>query len=399
MGKRLNGLLIKAIRKKSGLRQVDLAALSGLSEESVRLAERGRPIGIDVHTRLAKALRVDPADQLFAEKGLRLDQVRRLDEDGEALGQSASGQRRRVVEERVTRVRLDLNGRRALRHYLLTKLTPVSAFTLDPRGICCHEEVIDGWTQAAYEGFLAACIFYLENGTFAYQEGACGNFYTYLKSVLMGRHGKIVFATGDEDDAGFPRNRKLEENIERMWDESEIGPAGDLRDDLYRYCPTLEPNSYYRGWLECCYWLTGNAELNLRHKIDKLVPFYLRLVLDMVRSYIDRFENASTPGTLYFWAVVQHHLHRAFGESRFEMDEREFGKGREHSFEDLLIHVGRSVELSETALDSYRDLVDSYPDRETGYQAAILKLQSQFMYTGKKSGDQFPMNAARIPHR
>jgi transcriptional regulator with XRE-family HTH domain len=71
MGQKLNGPLIKAMRKAVGPRQGDLAALAGISDRSVRDAERGKAVGIDVCNRLATALRVDPPDQLFAEKGLR----------------------------------------------------------------------------------------------------------------------------------------------------------------------------------------------------------------------------------------------------------------------------------------------------------------------------------------
>jgi transcriptional regulator with XRE-family HTH domain len=285
VGKELNGPLIKSLRGAAGQRQEDLAALAGISDRSLRLAESGKKVGIDTVTRLAAALKLDPPDQLFAEKRLHLDQVRRVGDSNHAsemsprqMGELSKG------EEPITRVRLDRAGRRSLRRYVLNLITPISGFRLRKSGVCFHEEAIGGWNQSMYEGFLAACVFFLENGTFAYKEGACGNFYTFLKSLLMGRQGQKMLGTGDADGEECPRNRVLEEKVEKIWEESEIGPAGSLSEDLHRYCPPCEPDSFYRGWLECCYWLTGNASMNLEKEIEHDVDFYRTIVIGS-RSY------------------------------------------------------------------------------------------------------------------
>lgn len=148
MGQRLNGPLIKAMRKAAGQGQEDLAAIAGISERSVRDAERGTPVGIDVCIRLATALRVDPPDQLFVEKGLRLDQVRRLPDSASLPGPS-----NQPVAE-IGRVHFAPQGRRDVRQFLLRQLTPTSGHTLQGCEVSFDKDSVSEWPKESFEGFV-----------------------------------------------------------------------------------------------------------------------------------------------------------------------------------------------------------------------------------------------------
>jgi transcriptional regulator with XRE-family HTH domain len=156
MGQKLNGPLIKALRKSTGQRQDDLAVLAGISVRSIGDAERGKAVGIDVCIRIAKALLVDPADQLLAEKGLRLDQVRRSCEPATAYDAA----RRSVAE--IGRVRFTHQGRRAIRLFLLRQVTPPSGFTLQAKEVTLFDDSMEKWPKGTFEGFAAACLPYGE---------------------------------------------------------------------------------------------------------------------------------------------------------------------------------------------------------------------------------------------
>jgi hypothetical protein len=88
---------------------------------------------------------------------------------------------------------------------------------------------------------------------------------------MMGNHARKLEGTGDPDDSDHPRIEALEAHANKLWTESEMGPGGGLSDDLYCYCQACEPGAFYRGWLECSYWLVGNVSLNLEHKYEKAV--------------------------------------------------------------------------------------------------------------------------------
>jgi hypothetical protein len=91
MGILLNGKLIKEIREEEmRMTQEELIGRSEMKEEtsisirSLRKAESDIPVGADVYVRLARLLRVEPADHLRAEKKLTLAQLRRLNEEAPA---------------------------------------------------------------------------------------------------------------------------------------------------------------------------------------------------------------------------------------------------------------------------------------------------------------------------
>jgi hypothetical protein len=241
---------------------------------------------------------------------------------------------------------------------------------------------------------LAACVFFVE-GAFESSDG--GNGSTALLSLLMGKHALRLKDTGVEEGSDHPRNPKLEAEVQEMWGDSGMYAAGIIADDLFEACPPESPLNYYLGWLDCCTWLTMNAANNMEIERERTVHSYHDILLEMTRSYLDRFEDMLAPGTKVFWGIAHHCLRVQLGASKYEPDEDEFQKNHPHSFKELLEHVRFVLELNNDNVEKYRDIVDSYDDRETGYQVALLTLQTQFMYTGKPNGDLIMLDATRIP--
>jgi hypothetical protein len=143
IGVKLNGDLIREIRRKVlHMTQPELADLSErvedakfvFSERSLRSAEAGNPVSADIFVRLAKILRVDPADQLLAGKEVTLENVRFVGQKVEYPpdGQGAETKKKSAADG-IARVTLDLQQRKRLRQYVLEMVTPDSGFKL-PKG-------------------------------------------------------------------------------------------------------------------------------------------------------------------------------------------------------------------------------------------------------------------------
>jgi hypothetical protein len=185
--------------------------------------------------------------------------------------------------------------------------------------------------------------------------------------------------------------------VTEIWDQWTFHAAWIIADKQHLYCPPAESRDYYRGWLSCCTWLTGNAANNIEIERERQVADYRDIVIEIVRSYLSIYEQQLIPGTTGFWMFVSYYLRQEFGDDVTGIKNVRFESSRPHSFDDLMQAIKFLLEFDDKELSSLRDLVNSYSDRKTGYQVALLNLRSEFMFTGKQADEMVMVNASRIP--
>jgi transcriptional regulator with XRE-family HTH domain len=404
VGVQLNGKLIKEIRKADGLRQEDLLRLceasndTSISERSLRNAEAGKNVGADIFTRLAKVLRVDPADQLLKDKGLTLRQLRRIGQNGEPATNDAHPIKKPA--EGITRVTLDLQPRRQLRLHVLEAVTPESGMKLPRFGLCFHKEEIKTWPRSAFEGFLSACLYYLKNSIRPADETWDGDQHAIINSTLMGKHVGRVWGTGEED-AEIPSSVSDHEMCMNMWNRSDLLPTGTVSELMHCYCPACEVTSFYFGWRELCLWLTSNGvEDGLRaQEQGRTIPMfsYMESVLQMLVTYLNKYEGNTVYGQASFWTMVGFFLQRELGERSGVSDERIFAKYHDYPMQDMWDGIRQQLEFNDEMKEDMREFVSAYSDWDTGLEAGVLKLQTEFIYTGKPHGELAEIKASRHP--
>jgi transcriptional regulator with XRE-family HTH domain len=394
MGQKLNGPLIKALRQVAGQRQEDLAALAGISERSVRAAEAGKAKGVDVCTRLAKALRVDPPDQLFAEKELTLEKVRFVGQKAEQPKIAAEAENGLRPAEGIGRVLLNLQQRKQLRLYVLDSVTPKSGLTLARFGVCFHEEESKHWPQTTFEGFLSACLYYLKKSIRPVDNDWSGNDHAVNNSTLMGRHLARVWGTGADDDKDIPKADVAIRKFEKMWAEAGMEPIDVASESLHKFCPVFEPNSFYHGWRELSLWLTANG---LTRDEEGPVDSYMKIVLQMMVTYLNKFEHKEQVGNESFWTMVDFFLRKEYGEAFGEHRAQMFKDVHSYSMEEFWEGMRFALEFTDAVKAQYGAFISSYADSDTGFEAAILKLQTQFIYTGKPREDFVEIKTSRHP--
>jgi hypothetical protein len=240
-------------------------------------------------------------------------------------------------------------------------------------------------------------VFFLIYKSASSETGEAGNITTLINSSLMAKHCLRLEWTGDEEEMEPSLAEGCGDFVTEIWNQWTYHAAGVIADKQHLYCPPGESRDFYRGWLSCCTWLTGNAANNIEIKRERPEANYHDIVIEIVRSYLSIYEQRILPGTAGFWMFVSYYLRREFGDDLADLEYVKFDRPPPHSFEDMMGAIKFLLEFDDEVLDSIRDLVNSYPDRETGYQVALLKLRSEFMFTGKFTDEIVMVNATRIP--
>ena len=119
-------------------------------------------------------------------------------------------------------------------------------------------------------------------------------------------------------------------------------------------------------------------------------------MLQIIATYLRKYEGIETYGVEDFWLLVHYFLLVNLGRMSSEDIKTEWKKYHDYDLEHLFEELHKTFEFSPRTLGQLEEIISSYQDEDTGFEIALLQLQTQFYYSGKPNGRLVQIRASRF---